>query len=285
MSTAIVSNSTHPTARPPAAAVVLCPGEALRRHGGKPRKPRPRYANGHRKPDTLRVDRGHDTTHTHRAELVGAANTDDPKAGYPLGVLQLLGLLADPDLPPGSDAALEQSAARLKAGLDFAVDHHVVWGRTTTKSHLATIISGIRGTPGTLGDSQFGLDAATWLGIKTAAGRRCSPHAGNPFPYHVLQRLALDQEFWTLNEAKLIAARLALQTLVDLQRRRRPAAAQHETSAAESPYRPSPAARQQRGNGYQPLFSRELEGPKASDPALVAAIAKLKAGRTDGSAD
>jgi len=204
-------------ARPLAAAVFLCPpgGGAVskRRHGGPPRKDGPRKADGRLKYEPG-IDQGHDATLERRACLVGSADARDPRAGYPLGVLLLRGLLADPDM--AGDAAKDQARERHDAGLRYAADHAIVFGPRTPKSHLAAIIDGIRHRAASDGrpESKIALDAGERYGRKVAAVRLLPPPS-NPFPHHVLDRIAIEEKF-SLTQPDLEALRRALDALIDI---------------------------------------------------------------------
>ena len=91
---------------------------------GRPAKPGERYPSGELKrlPDPGTADlRGH------RATLVGNDNVEDPRAGYPLGILNLRGLISD---------------AELAAGLRYAKLHRLVFGSSSPRSPLAKVAAG-----------------------------------------------------------------------------------------------------------------------------------------------
>src|SRR5690349_11974487 len=90
---------------------------------GRPRKAGPRKPCGRLKEI---YDHGHESTLARRAALVGEEHQGDNRAAYPLGVLWLRGLLADPGL--SGQAAEEQAKARHDAGLAYARDYIIVWG-------------------------------------------------------------------------------------------------------------------------------------------------------------
>jgi hypothetical protein len=71
------------------------------------------------------VDRGSDYLLSHRAAMVGADNARDPRAGYPLGVARLRGIVCQ---------------AHLEAGLRYALLSSIVWGPGRTEaSHLGKL--------------------------------------------------------------------------------------------------------------------------------------------------
>lgn len=108
---------------------------------GRPRK------GGKRQPDgSLRsspgVDRGHELTLAHRAQIIAGADPKDQRASYPLGILALRGDLADPDAD--KDEAEEQNHLRHQAGLIYAGLHAIVHGgNKTPRSHLGSAIAGL----------------------------------------------------------------------------------------------------------------------------------------------
>jgi hypothetical protein len=112
---------------------------------GRPRKPGARQPNGRLRWEP-KIDRGHELTLLHRAELIRGADPKDQRSSYPLGIHALRGDLADPGIP--FDEAAEQTDLRLQAGLTFAGLHAVVWnglpGRPNPfpRSHLAFAIAG-----------------------------------------------------------------------------------------------------------------------------------------------
>jgi hypothetical protein len=92
---------------------------------GRPAKPGPRYPSGDLKPV---YHQGTTRLLAHRAALVGCNKADDPRAGYPLGILHLCGLI---------------SGAEHGAGLRYARLHDLVFGRGLPSSPLAKVMAGI----------------------------------------------------------------------------------------------------------------------------------------------
>jgi hypothetical protein len=184
----------------------------MRRRGGPKRKDGPRKPSG-RLRHVPSVDPGHDETLAKRADLVGDARCRDPRAGYPLGVLLLRGLLSDPALD--GEAAADQARQRHDAGLRYAADHELTYGSGgRAKSHLAGIIDGIRRQAAAADqpESKAIRDAHTRLGRKIALVRLLPP-PHTPYPHHILDRIAVDEAF-DLSPAELDALRRALHALV-----------------------------------------------------------------------
>ena len=63
----------------------------------------------------------------HRATLLGHDKVEDPRAGYPLGILKLRGLISD---------------AEHDAGLRYAKLHRLVFGSSSPRSPLAKVAAG-----------------------------------------------------------------------------------------------------------------------------------------------
>lgn len=171
-----------------------------KRHGGPARKGGPRYPGGKLK-QGFTADQGHDATLERRACMVGTAHARDARAGYPLGVLLL------------TDRITEEQH---DAGLRYAADHAIVFGTGTPKSHLASVIDGIKRSAAddNRPASKFVLDAADRYGRKVAAARTLPvPH--NPFPAHVLDRIAIEEAF-DLTPPELEALKRALAAIQDI---------------------------------------------------------------------
>jgi hypothetical protein len=183
----------------------------MRRRGAPARKDGPRTPSG-RLRHTPSIDQGHDEARAKRALLVGTARADDPRAGYPLGVLLMTGCLADDGM--SGEAANDQARERHDAGLRYAADHAIVFGQTTPQSHLANLIATSRSKAPDTGDSKFQLNAADRYGRKVAAVRLLPPPS-NPFPFHILERIAIDESY-DLTPAELDALRRALAAIVPI---------------------------------------------------------------------
>lgn len=87
-----------------------------------------------------------------RRRLLVGDRADDPRAGYPLGILYLRGTILHGDY---------------RAGMHYAALHHLVWGSRQPKSHLAEFITGIVGAPAAGDDSKREarlLEGASQLG-------------------------------------------------------------------------------------------------------------------------
>ncbi len=171
-----------------------------KRHGGPARKDGARYPGGKLK-QSFTVDQGHDATLDRRACMVGTARARDARAGYPLGVL----LLTDWITQDQHDA-----------GLRYAAEHAIVFGTGSVQSHLASVIDGIKRSAAddNRPASKFVMDTAERYGRKVAAVRNLPiPH--NPFPAHVLDRLAID-ELFNLTTLELDALLRALAAIQDI---------------------------------------------------------------------
>jgi len=128
-----------------------------------------------------------------REALVGVEESRRQEAGWPLGVLLLRGLLADPGEPEPADC--EAARERYRAGERFAVDRAIVLGIASPGSHIAGFIEGKhrgRNPEGIESDAQ--RNAALRYGKKVAAVRLLQPISG-VMPAHVLQRVVIDEEY------------------------------------------------------------------------------------------
>src|SRR4051812_15094197 len=110
------------TARRPAAAVFCFPRGRM---VGRNRKDAPRKPCGR----LVEADLGEPSTLEQRRVLVGDAATN-PKAGYPLGILCLRGALTPVDY---------------RAGMKFSGLYAAVWGKGAIRSHLETVVYGLKG--------------------------------------------------------------------------------------------------------------------------------------------
>lgn len=188
----------------------------MRRLGAPARKEGERQPNG-RLRYRQKLDRGNDVTLEQRSIMVGRNLAASAYAGYPLGVLKLKGLLADEKLQGQPEKSAAQNEERFRAGLNFAAHHAIVWGGgpARPKSHLLAAIEGIRRGKGVDAEpTKFVLDAAERYGRMVAAVRLL-PGPSNPFPFHILERIALADEF-ALTALELDALRRALHALVQL---------------------------------------------------------------------
>lgn len=140
---------------------------------GRPRQDvAQREPNGRAQRD---ADRGTTELRDRREALVGADNTGDKRAGYPLGILFLRGAV---------------KAADHQAGLLYAALHAVVWGNSTPKSHLANLVAGLTGTPSLIDDADREkrlISAADRLGKANAAVLAL----GTRRPYDILQNIVV----------------------------------------------------------------------------------------------
>lgn len=185
-------------------AVFLCPKGGRARRRGRQRKTGDRHRNGRLRyhPST---DVGHEMTLARRMELAGA-DARDHRAGYPLGVLFLRRQLAD----PSSGDYDGENAARHDAGLRFAADHAVVFGVTTPKSHLASIVKGIRSEASGELDTTGKAEARYRRKVAAMLDR-----AGNGAAQRVVERIVIDEDYW-LRLEELDLLRLGLSALVGL---------------------------------------------------------------------
>lgn len=148
-----------------------------RRHGGPARKAGERYPNGQLKWKAAPPDRGHEMTLQHRAEQVGEANAADPRAGYVLGQMCLLGALTDPK-DPDRDRRSQDARRRHDALVRYEAEHHFLWGDPNKlPSHLSAIMAGMRSQPSPTseGDSDRALIVADRFGKKEAAAMTTPP--------------------------------------------------------------------------------------------------------------
>jgi hypothetical protein len=123
------------------------------------------------------LDHGSEYAIDHRAALVGASNVRDPRAGYPLGVARLRGIVTD---------------GQLDAGLRYAALSSLVWGPGRTEaSHLGKLVPGDIDDSPTTGDM---ADLVRWRARKEAELRtavdavQALPTAR---PFHVLENVVV----------------------------------------------------------------------------------------------
>lgn len=175
------------TARPPAAAVFHFPRGRM---VGRGRTDGPRHPCGKlvqtpvSLPDLLEK----------RKLLVGEHAATDPRASHPLGILNLRGAIT----------GIDYAAAMRFAGLYAAV-----WGRGTVRSHLETVIYGLRGHDyddvSDIEREKRRLQLAGELGAATAV----LVALGSSRPYHVLCNIAVYERpmrFMDLSRARSPAA-------------------------------------------------------------------------------
>ena len=139
---------------------------------GRPRKDGPRHPCG----KLVRTSPIPPEVLEKRRLLVGDRLRDDPRAGYPLGILFLRNAIL---------------AADHQAGLRYAGLHAAVWGNGAVKSHLETVIYGLRGrafeaVDGTERERRM-IKLAGELGEATAALHRLPTRR----PYDVLSNIAI----------------------------------------------------------------------------------------------
>jgi hypothetical protein len=179
----------------------------LRRRGGRPRKLGERKLNGRLRwqPE---MDRGHEQMLAQRARLVGSADSREARAGYPLGVLALRGLLADPGC--GRDRAKDQTEARLAAGVWFAADHAMSWGSTQPRSHLADLV---------IGEARGALDERATAAAELRYSRKIAALLGLPYrmptALTVLSRIVIAEEY-AISVGELDTLRGALDALAEI---------------------------------------------------------------------
>jgi hypothetical protein len=126
---------------------------AKKKPGPKKNKNRDRYPCGKLHP---LVDHGHAWAIEHRSGgLVPVNRSEDSRAGYPLGALDMAAILADPLPPPNpldteeeaakaaekaTRRAISQSRARHNAGSTYRYLHDRLWGnRSTAKSNMGNL--------------------------------------------------------------------------------------------------------------------------------------------------
>jgi hypothetical protein len=262
------------TARARLAAVLCCPGEALRRHGGKPRKSADRYPGGQ-----IRYPRDVEIPPTpammkRRQEVVGEANCWHEKASTLIGQAHLLGLLEDLWSPLVTDRQRRQRAQRRYDALeDFIKLHRAVWGIRTAQSNLKNSVAGMAAPASGLSPEDNAGAAARLARMvkRVLAIAPISPLITSPVA--LLQRVAFDEvlnaaghpDVRLLSVIDLMALRLAADALLNDPAKRQPAAEE-----AEEPDRRSRLA------SYRPLFCGAGEEGRPDDEALRSAIARLK---------
>jgi hypothetical protein len=122
------------------------------------------------------IDNGSEYLLEHRAAAAGASNVRDPRAGFPLGVARLRGIVND---------------GQLDAGLRYAVLRSIVWGDgRTDASHLGKLIpSELEHRP--TGDA---ADLARWRARKEAELRTAVDAVQalpTTRPFHVLENVVV----------------------------------------------------------------------------------------------
>jgi hypothetical protein len=103
-----------------------------------------------------------------RRYIVGDDLAMDPRASYPLGILNLRGLIG---------------GANHAAGLRYAAEHHLVFGRGAPRSYLARLIGGRGVAPPQqrIDQAKAALEAANAILLAMPTRR----------PYHVLQNIVV----------------------------------------------------------------------------------------------
>jgi len=178
----------------------------MARHGGPARKPGPRKRNGRLRWQDP-TDHGHEMVLGHRLALVGGADCREARAGYPLGVLALRGLLCD----PGVDyrTAEDQTTARLAAGLWFAADHAMAYGLGQPSSHLGDLVA-LRGGTGLDPDAGF----RAMLRYAHKVGKILNLPPSQPSGLVLIGRIVLDESF-AICWRELPILRSALDALIE----------------------------------------------------------------------
>ena len=155
---------------------------------GRPAKPGERYLSGDLK---RQPDPGTRQLRARRAALVGNEKSGDRRAGYPLGILNLCGLLKD------SEHA---------AGLRYARLHYLVFGRASPSSALAKVMAGVTrevmapNEPHRVGRLIAAAEDPERLKRLTEAGEELNRAnavllgLSSRRPYHVLQNIAVYQQ-------------------------------------------------------------------------------------------
>ena len=265
--------STSMTARPPAAAVLLCPGEALRRHGGKPRKLGHRYPGGQLRHEPAPVEPA-DLMLKKRAAIVREEHQADPRASHTLGQALLCGYLEDPGLV--SEKTAELAERRYDAILKFAGLHHRVFGLNSAKSILKNAAAGALGSASPSGNGDSLADAVRLGKLIKAVRLMVAPRPGL-LAYHVLQEVAVFEgpvdtngqpDIGLLCRDELWCLRAAADAL--LSERAKGRARQAQTTDIKLP----------RPRGLEVRFNR-ADGP--DNEALLAAVERLKSQARAGS--
>lgn len=177
---------------------------------GRPRKDGPRHPSGQL---VQRVEPTEQLLEKRRI-LVGEDHASSKRAGYPLGILRLRGVITETDHA---------------AGIRYAALHHVVWGTGTPKSHLAQLISGLVGAASSVDDparEKRLIEAADQLGQANAALMALPTRR----PYHVLQNIAAYERpmrFMDTSRARTPAAWAADQRDIDALQEATDALARH----------------------------------------------------------
>jgi hypothetical protein len=264
------------TARARLVAVLCCQvhGEALRRHGGKPRKSADRYPGGQ-----IRYLRDLEIPPTaammqRRAEVVGEVLCWHEKASTLIGQAHLLGLLEDLWSPLVSDRQRRVRAQRRYDALeDYVKLHRAVFGIRTAQSNLKNSVAGMAAPAAGLSPADNAGAAARLARMVKRVIAIAPISALIPSALGVLQRVAFDE---ILNAAgqpdvrllcvnELMALRLAADALLNDRARSR--------APAEGDAEPD---RQSRLSSYRPLFTGAGEEGRPDAAALHAAITRLK---------
>lgn len=256
------------TARAPLVAVVLCPGEALRRHGGKPRKAGERYPGGQLVYERDRELEPLDMTLAKRAAIVGKAHEHDPRASHTLGQALLNHLLEDAwDEFTSAEKREQLAQRRYDAILDFAGLHHRVFGLNSAKSILKNAAAGALSSVSPSGSGDNLADAVR-LGRQIKLVRLIvPPRDGMPLAYHVLQEVAVFEgpidtagqpDVRLLDDDQLWCLRAAGDALLSDRARGRA----------------KPLTKLPRARGLDVVFNRAGDGP--DNEALLNAVARLK---------
>lgn len=189
---------------------------------GRPRKTGARKPCGRLQPA---VDRGHDLTLAHRAEIVGRSRASDRHAGYPLGALYLRGLLADPWVSETNpEAAAEQNQDRHNAGAVYRMVHDRLWGpREGARSNMGSLAASRSAFAG--GDPALLRHIEAMAGNVIADLRRRYQRrlaivsgAGNVLAQSIVDRVVLS-DVWELPERDLPILRRVLAAMADIRDR------------------------------------------------------------------
>lgn len=223
-----------------------------------------------------------------RAEQVGSAFAEDPKAGHVFGRMDLAGLLVDPRLDPRSDDGREQSRRRYEAGLKYAAEHLVLFGTGTAPSHLRNLITGM-GMQSQDSRDDNRLVVLTARHNQKYADAMTTPPAGRLLGHHVLERCVL-QETGVENPRDQETLRRVLDRIGAAKRQERfheghPELERGvETTLNCKPIESHARPRRQRGLPVE-FHTGQVERSDAEKAAIAAAVAKLMAMPAQGGAD